>query len=980
MAKAQTKKLYIHDDVIEKGNKKELKPSSLNKRNYYYEQLLIYGSGLPQIKSVSGKAKGWFRLPLGGGSNGKDKYLWFTSGEKSYGKKIGLNNNEILIRSIRDHDDTKYDLQPGAKTKWSPLDLKGISSDKENYQALTDKQNQIVRSSSNITIVEGFPGTGKTIALLKKSDNYKNKKQIYLTYSNYLGSRANIWFEAKQDIIKDRTVYTFNDFILEFAKVNKLSFNVSEKIHNNHLEAEAEFNNFIASQKMNLESWGNKEDKKNNTAVYHELYSKAFGLYDKNLESQKETIFENYKKREQELKKVSKVPKTILNNIYRDKKESKLFPSLIASRELVNLFLKNELKIPQTLKNVEVVLVDEVQDLTEIECFMLLLYTKSLGDKTKIVIAGDESQTVKPSAFKWTAFNRILNTKAKIQNLENKKDNQSRFNLEKSLRAPTQIAKIIHSTQDLYRNIDKKARPSVKKYDSNVKERYGRVIYYSASNLEELSEISNAISKLPSAACIYPGGNIPNKYLNSAASELIYTTERVKGLDFGTVAIVDTGKYLQEIFRDIESAKANKRKLENLRTKIDRLRVAVSRATDMLILLDISPTTAEIKKVSMDKNIGYRSYVEQLFGNNNEAEIDEMFSIISSKDQLIEELNQNTSKEEFIIKKIEQISKSIYDNPKSVQNETLSLLQISKKTFHEHEIENILYCNVQVLTTVTFLNSILLSDKYDEYKDFRRIIDKSLNELAKQNYFKKTLVHDLKILTSKIEKFKTALVLKELDTENVQNLNSILKSSELLKNLTLSGTSNLDVLNPSFERLLNRWFESLKEISTPDVKTIPLINVTITEFTKRFLENIKEKGVKKERKEVFRDSLKIIYKRWAEFSENSAKGVNKTEELEKALDCYKILSNLSTNKDNIESVVRIMRRLNKHSAAENYLTSLGGKADLLDFEKLYDTIHSLKEIIASIEDFGRHNIFLEEEIDVINEKLTSKRSKNRGTN
>jgi len=980
MAKAIPKKLYIHNEVIEKGNKKELKPSSLNKRNYYYEQLLIYGSGLPQIKSVSGKAKGWFRLPLGGGSNGKDKYLWFTSGEKSYGKKIGLSTNEILIRSIRDHDDTKYDLQPGAKTKWSPLDLKGISSDKENYQALTDKQNQIVRSSSNITIVEGFPGTGKTIALLKKSDNYKNKKQIYLTYSNYLGSRANIWFEAKQDIIKDRTVYTFNDFILEFAKVNKLSFNVSEKIHNNHLEAEAEFNNFITSQKMNLQSWANKEDKKNNTAVYHELYSKAFGLYDKNLESQKETIFENYKKREQELKKVSKVPKTILNNIYRDKKESKLFPSLIASRELVNLFLKNELKIPQTLENVEVVLVDEVQDLTEIECFMLLLYTKSLGDKTKIVIAGDESQTVKPSAFKWTAFNRILNTKAKIQNLENKKDNQSRFNLEKSLRAPTQIAKIIHSTQDLYRNIDKKARPSVKKYDSNVKERYGRVIYYSASNLEELSEISNAISKLPSAACIYPGGNIPNKYLNSAASELIYTTERVKGLDFGTVAIVDTGKYLQEIFRDIESAKANKRKLESLRTKIDRLRVAVSRATDMLILLDISPTTAEIKKVSMDKNIGYRSYVEQLFGNNNEAEIDEMFSIISSKDQLIEELNQNTSKEEFIIKKIEQISKSIYDNPKSVQNETLSLLQISKKTFHEHEIENILYCNVQVLTTVTFLNSILLSDKCDEYKDFRRIIDKSLNELAKQNYFKKTLVHDLKILTSKIEKFKTALVLKELDTENVQNLNSILKSSELLKNLTLSGTSNLDVLNPSFERLLNRWFESLKEISTPDVKTISLINVTITEFTKRFLENIKEKGVKKERKEVFRDSLKIIYKRWAEFSENSAKGVNKTEELEKALDCYKILSNLSTNKDNIESVVRIMRRLNKHSAAENYLTSLGGKADLLDFEKLYDTIYSMKEIIASIEDFGRHNIFLEEEIDVINEKLTSKRSKNRGTN
>ena len=980
MAKAKPKKLYIHNDVIEKGSKKELKPSSLNKRNYYYEQLLIYGSRLPQIKSVSGKAKGWFRLPLGGGSNGKDKYLWLTSGEKSYGKKIGLSNNEILIRSIRDHDDTKYDLQPGEKTKWSPLDLEGISSEEENYQALTEKQNEIVRSSSNITIVEGFPGTGKTIALLKKSDKYKNKKQIYLTYSKYLGSRANIWFEAKQNIIKDRTVYTFDDFILEFAKVNKLSFNVSEKIHNNHLEAEAEFNNFIASQKINLESWANKEDRKNNTAIYHELYSKAFGLYDKNLETQKETIFENYKKREQELKKVSKVPKTILNNIYRDKKESKLFPSLIAAREIVNLFLKNELEIPQTLGNVEVVLVDEVQDLTEIEYFLLLLYTKSLGDKTKIVIAGDESQTVKPTAFKWTAFNRILNSKAKIQNLENAKSNPAKFNLEKSLRAPTQIAKIIHSTRHLYRNIDKKTRPSVKRFDSNVKERYGRVVYYSASNLQELSEISDAIFKLPSAACIYPGGNIPNKYLSSPASELIYTTERVKGLDFGTVAIIDTGKYLHEIFRDIESAKANERKLENLRTKIDRLRVAVSRATDMLILLDISPTTAEVRKTSMDKNIGYRSYVEQLFGNNNETEIDEMFSIISSKEQLMEELSQNTSKEEFIINKIEHISKSIYDNPQSVQNEMLSLLQISNKSFHEHEIENTLYCNVQVLTTVTFLNSILLGDKYNEFKDFRRIIDKSLNELAKCNYFKKTLARDLKILTSKIEKFKTALVLKELDIENVENLNSILKSSKLLNNLTLSGTTNLDVLNPSFEKLINQWFKSLEYIDTPDVNTISLINETIAEFTKRFLENIKEKGLKKERKNDFKVTLRLIYKRWAENSEISAKGINKKADLEKALDCYLILSALSGNKDNIENVVRVMRRLNKHSDAENYLLGLGGKANLNNFEKLYDTIFNLKEIISSIEDFGKHNIFLEEEIDFINDKLKNKRSKNHGTN
>ena len=186
------------------------------------------------------------------------------------------------------------------------------------------------------------------------------------------------------------------------------------------------------------------------------------------------------------------------------------------------------------------------------------------------------------------------------------------------------------------------------------------------------------------------------------------------------------------------------------------------------------------------------------------------------------------------------------------------------------------------------------------------------------------------------------------------------------------------MLNPSFERLVNRWFESLKDINTPDTNTISLINETIAEFTKRFLNNIKEKSIKKE--EVFKESLRLIYKGWAEISESLATGINKKDELEKALDCYLILSALSRNKENIESVVRVMRRLNKYSDAQNYLTSLEGKAKLKDIEELHDTIYSLREIISSIEDFGRHSVFLEEEIDFINEKLTNKRSKNNGTN
>ena len=112
MGQSEMKTLLLHKDL---ENSTKLQKNSIKKKNYFLEQLLIYGSSLAQTKSVSGKAKGWYRLPLGGGSNGKDKYLWYASGDRGIGKKFGLKNNEILVRSIRDHDDTKFDLNPGEK-------------------------------------------------------------------------------------------------------------------------------------------------------------------------------------------------------------------------------------------------------------------------------------------------------------------------------------------------------------------------------------------------------------------------------------------------------------------------------------------------------------------------------------------------------------------------------------------------------------------------------------------------------------------------------------------------------------------------------------------------------------------------------------------------------------------------------------------------------------------------------------------------
>ena len=61
---------------------------------------MIYGSNLAQTKTVAGKAKVGTGFPLGGGSNGKDKYLWYATGDRGVGKKLGLKNNEILVEVL----------------------------------------------------------------------------------------------------------------------------------------------------------------------------------------------------------------------------------------------------------------------------------------------------------------------------------------------------------------------------------------------------------------------------------------------------------------------------------------------------------------------------------------------------------------------------------------------------------------------------------------------------------------------------------------------------------------------------------------------------------------------------------------------------------------------------------------------------------------------------------------------------------------
>ena len=87
-----------------------------------------------------------------------------------------------------------------------------------------------------------------------------------------------------------------------------------------------------------------------------------------------------------------------------------------------------------------------------------------------------------------------------------------------------------------------------------------------------------------------------------------------------------------------------------------------------------------------------------------------------------------------------QIYKSIEDNPISVLNDSSSLLQNTKQAFIEHDVQE-LYKSVLILNIVSNLNSLLTSrDINDNFYQYRSSIRNYISELTKRGYFSRRFI------------------------------------------------------------------------------------------------------------------------------------------------------------------------------------------------------------------------------------------------
>jgi tetratricopeptide (TPR) repeat protein len=240
--------------------------------------------------------------------------------------------------------------------------------------------------------------------------------------------------------------------------------------------------------------------------------------------------------------------------------------------------------IASTFLSYGCIAVDEVQDLTPLEAFVVLALGRRLnagGRQAPLLLAGDEAQTVRATDFEWAWLNDMLHASV---------GQPHEFKLSVNLRSPRRIASLVNRTWDLYDYLHKQDRPSGTAY-AEIDDDSPDQILYATLPSSGVSPLLLKLSRREGLVLIaFDKTNLPKETL-----PFVLSPAEAKGLDFHSVCVVNSGSLLRRIVdqRAMDATDALAKRLA-----IDQLRVALSRPTERLLWVDIAPDSGTVSEVS----------------------------------------------------------------------------------------------------------------------------------------------------------------------------------------------------------------------------------------------------------------------------------------------------------------------------------------------------------------------------------------------
>ena len=118
-----------------------------------------------------------------------------------------------------------------------------------------------------------------------------------------------------------------------------------------------------------------------------------------------------------------------------------------------------------------------------------------------------------------------------------------------------------------------------------------QILYCATAPGPALDTLLNTLLEREGLAVISLSETLPD-WIPEQLRHKILTVSEAKGLDFHSVCALDPGRHLDLILYAIRSRLRRSHQVEPLsrRLAIDQLRVAISRPTERLYLLDVSPS------------------------------------------------------------------------------------------------------------------------------------------------------------------------------------------------------------------------------------------------------------------------------------------------------------------------------------------------------------------------------------------------------
>ena len=452
----------------------------------------------------------------------------------------------ILIHSIRHHDETDTPLDPGSLLDYEEIPIADLDPRFDEQRRVSQR---VVSDDVALSTIKGLPGSGKTVSLfylvkdlvqgaaqqevrptthsasidasetVTADGEIADNTILYVTYTSRLKRAAQEFIHAQGEDVRARVkVVTLNEIESQLTGLDT---------HTDPFMELARFDRFLNAQKSgSLGLW-----RKYPRALYTEVRAQLLGRqfpkgYVPGGESahQVSARLRNLSVLDADAYATSRsLPledAQVANRIAVGAQRNGFFQDQQAARRALAMLMQGE--TPAWLSQLDALIVDEIQDLTLVQIAFLgeLARTRIAANNDAsfvFTVAGDESQIVQPSGFDWGVTKELLG-----EILGTWPDE---FEFRHQRRAPRNLAQLIDNTWGFYGNLARQHRPSARRQsyaDLNLVDRDGP----GTASTEEVGRIQ---------ICVMDEGGQPARVQNNGLAAQVRQETVAMALDWHTL-------------------------------------------------------------------------------------------------------------------------------------------------------------------------------------------------------------------------------------------------------------------------------------------------------------------------------------------------------------------------------------------------------------------------------------------------------------